>query len=635
MRAEAGARPVRQRPAARVKRGRARLVRRVLGTTFWAVAAILLVALVTGLVYAGSESRIAGGVTVAGVDVGGLTAEEAQAVLAERAASAQTVPMRFTALGKSFTLRPGRLDVRADWSTAVADALEEGNGPFPLRGLQRVKLRLFGADVEPRADVYQRGLDYEVNRMASAIDAPAREAAIELRGLRPVVVPGQAGAELDREAAKPVIVAALAGFERDPVALPVDVDRPAVSTRTLAPVVDQVRTVLSGPVRLVYRQVFWTVRPAELASLLDLPHNGTAKLALGGPASARWFDNLARGVRRAPVDADFDVAADGRARVVRARSGRVLDVPATKAALLESASRLNNRTAPLVVSRVAPDFTTREARALRIERSLASYTTLYSGTPDRIQNLKRAVTLLDGARIAPGGTFSFNARVGPRTKERGFRSAPIIVGNEYEEGIGGGVSQVATTVFNAAWEAGLRISARTAHALYIDRYPLGRDATVSYPGIDLAFVNDTRRWVFLKAEYGDTGIVVSLLGAGPERTVTSEAGELTETAPPQVQREPDPTMFVGERVIVEYGEPARAVQVTRTVSENGKVLYDETWSTAYKSTPQVVRVGTKPLPVEPPPPPPLPEERARPKTSPPPPPPEEETTTTTTTAEAP
>jgi vancomycin resistance protein YoaR len=627
MRAEAGARPVRQRPASRVKRGRAHLVRRLLRTTLWAVAAILLVALVTGLVYGGSESRIAAGVTVAGVDVGGLTAEEARAKLAERAANAQTVPVLFTARGKRFTLRPGRLDVRADWSAAVTDALEEGNGPFPLRGLERLKLRLFGTDVEPRADFYQRGLDFEVNRMAAAIAAPAREAAIELHGLRPVVVPGQSGAELDRETAKPVIVAALAGFERDPVALPVDVDMPAVAARTLAPVVSQIRTVLSGPVRLSYRQVFWTVRPAELASLLDLPDSGAAKLALGGPASARWFDNLARGVKRPPVDADFDIAADGTAQVIPARPGRVLNVPATKAALLEAASRRGNRTAPLVVSQVAPQLTTGEAQALRIERSLASYTTLYSGTPDRIQNLQRAVTLLDGARIAPGGTFSFNERVGPRTEERGFRAAPIIVGNEYEEGIGGGVSQVATTVFNAAWEAGLRITARTAHALYIDRYPLGRDATVSYPSIDLAFVNDTRRWIVLQAAYGDTGIAVTLLGGGPERTVTSEAGELTETAPPTERRQPDRTMFVGESVIVEYGEPARSVQVTRTVHENGQVLYDETWSTAYRSTPQIVRVGTKPLPVEPPPPPPLPEQREQPREAPPP-PPEEETTTT-------
>jgi vancomycin resistance protein YoaR len=629
MRAEAGARPVRRRPAARVERGRTRVVRRLLRTVLWAVAAILLLAVATGVIYAGSGSKIAAGVTVAGVDVGGLTVEEARAKLAERAASARTVPVIFTANGERFPLRPGRLDVRANWAAAAAEALDEGDAPIPLRGLERLKLRLFGAEVEPAVDVYERGLDYQVNRMASVIDVPAREAAIELRGLGPVVVRGQAGAELDRDAAKPVIVSALAGFERDRVALPVRVDRPSVTATTLAPVAAQIRTVLSGPVRLSFREGFWTVRRSELAALLDLPNRGSTELAVGGPAAARWFANLGRGVRRPPVNADFTVSADGSVRVVRARAGRKLDVPATKEALLVGASGRTNRTALLVVSRVAPEVTTREARSLRIERSLASYSTLYSGTPDRIQNLQRAVMLLDGERIAPGATFSFNELVGPRTEERGFRTAPVIVGNEYEEDVGGGVSQVATTVFNAAWEAGLRITARTAHALYIDRYPLGRDATVNYPDIDLAFRNDTGRWIVVQAAYDESGIVVGLLGAGAERRVVSEAGELTETAPPETERVPDPTLFVDERVIVEYGVPARAVQVTRTVYENGEVLYDETWATTYSSQPRVIRAGTKPLPVEPPAP--LPEEKAKPKESPPPPPAEEETTTTAET----
>ena len=110
--------------------------------------------------------------------------------------------------------------------------------------------------------------------------------------------------------------------------------------------------------------------------------------------------------------------------------------------------------------------------------------------------------LLDGARIAPGATFSFNDRVGERTLERGFRPAPVIVGDKYEEDVGGGVSQVATTVFNAAWEAGLPISERNPHALYIARYQLGRDATVNYPNLDLKFVNDTGHWIVLGAGAG-------------------------------------------------------------------------------------------------------------------------------------
>ena len=97
----------------------------------------------------------------------------------------------------------------------------------------------------------------------------------------------------------------------------------------------------------------------------------------------------------------------------------------------------------------------------------------------------------------------------------------MIINGEYKDGVGGGVSQVATTVFNAAWEAGVKITARTAHALYISRYPLGRDATVNYPEIDLRFLNDTKGPVFIRARYDDTGIAIMLLGKAANRHVVS------------------------------------------------------------------------------------------------------------------
>ena len=565
-----------------------------------------------GVLFAGSPSRIAAGVTVAGVDVGGLTATEAETRLGRLAERYAAVPVVFTAGTERWSLRPERLDLRVDWSAAVADALGEGDGPLPLRGLERLKVRLFGAEVEPQAQVYEPRLRFEIDRMAKAIDAPAREASIVLEDLRPRIVPAEDGRRLDRARSEGTVVSALASFGRDPVALPVVVDSPEVTRETLVPVAAQVQTALSAPVRLTYRGIRWGIGPADLAPLLVLPADGSKDLRLGGPAAGRYFENLASGVRREAASADFAVAADGTVRVMGARPGRELDVAATGTGLLEAAVRTQQRSAPLVVAAQPPPLTTAEARALGVERQLASYTTLYSGTADRIQNLQRAIALLDGAVIAPGAAFSFNERVGPRTEERGFRLAPVIMDGEYEEGIGGGVSQVATTVFNAAWEAGLKITTRTAHALYIDRYPLGRDATVNYPDIDLGFRNDTGRSLVLAADYDESGIVVRLLGSGAERTVVSEAGELEETAPPKAERTPDPTLYVGERVVEDYGAPARAVRVTRVVYVGDEELYRESWYTSYRSEPKLVRVGTKPVP-RPEPTPPPPEEKKKEK----------------------
>ena len=604
MSAEAGAAAVRERLSARVRRGLA---------VAWAFPAVLAALLALGVGFAGSPDTIAAGVTVEGVDVGGMTPDAAERTLARRAAAAASVPVVFGYGDERRPVRPIEIGVRADWEAAAAEARAAGDWPLPFRGLKRLAIRLFGTEVTPRAEVDERALERLLGGLAKEVDRPARSASIVLRGLAPVIVPERAGRKLDRASARATVVAALVGFARDPVRLPVGVDPPSVTRDQLVPVAARVETALSAPVRFGWNDVHWLVRPPQLAELLELPAGGSTELRIGGPEATRYFNRLARAVNRTPRDAGFAIAGTSTVRVVPAVRGRALDVRATAAELLAAALSPRARNAELVVRALEPELTTARARAMGVSRVLSSYSTYYAGSADRIHNLQRAVALLDGTRIAPGATFSFNETVGPRTAERGFRLAPVIIEGKYEDGIGGGVSQVATTVFNAAWEAGLKITSRTAHALYISRYPLGRDATVNYPDIDLTFVNDTKRWLVLKGGYGETGIAVTILGGPTGRRVVSRAGPLEETGPPEVERVPDPTLFVGERIVEQEGEPPRTVTVWRTVYVGDEVLYDETWRSIYQSEPRIVRVGTKPLPVEEKPAEPAPQEDDAPK----------------------
>jgi len=579
-----------------VGRRAARAARRLWPWALTALVALLAIALVAGIGLAGSASRIPAGVTIAGVNVGGLNTEEARAKLERLAAAAADVPVVFTAAGKKLELTPASLDAHVNWTAAIEQALDTGDGPLPLRGLQRLKVRLLGVDVRPLADVYDAGLSFRVDEFANAVHQSPREAAIELDGLTPRVVPAQAGRELDRDAAKLAVVTSFGAFARGPVTLAVRTSLPSVTTADLAPVAQQVRTALSAPVRFGFGDAHWQVTPRELAQLLELPSGGDRALGIGGPAAAEYFKRLSGAVRRPPKSAAFALRANGRVAVVPGLQGRALDVEASGRGLLTAALSRTQRDATLVVRTVDPKLTTLEAEQMGIERVVGTYHTAYAGTYDRIQNLRLAAALLDETLIAPGATFSFNDTVGPRTEERGFRAAPIIIGNEYEDGIGGGVSQVATTVFNAAWEAGLKITERNAHALYISRYEAGRDATVNYPTLDLKFVNDTGKWVLLRAGSDDSGIWVSMLGAKVGRRVVSEAGELQVVAEPKVEKVLDPTLFKGEEIVEELGEPMRAVAVRRVVYEDGNVLYDEIWRTTYRSQPKVLRVGTLPVP---------------------------------------
>jgi vancomycin resistance protein YoaR len=575
-----------------------------------ALAVVLVVATaVLGLAFAGSPERIADGVEIAGVEVGGLTPSQAQRFLERRAERLARVPVTFTDGRRSWRLRPDRLGVRANWAEAVQSARRQGGGLGPLRGLRRIEVRVFGSDVDPPTSVYRAALDFHLDRIAGSISNPRREAAVVLRGLRPVVVPGRTGRTLERRAAARIIVRALARLERTPVALPVRVDAPRVTASELAPAARQARTAVSAPVRLALGPTRWRLPRWRIAELLDLPSDGRTGVRIGGPAADRYLGRLQARAERAPRDAQFELLGDGTVDVVPSRPGLTLDVRATADALLRAALSPANRTARAVARTSAPELTTAEASELGITRVLASYFTYYAGTADRIHNLQLAVSLLDGTLVAPGATFSLNEAVGERTAERGFRSAPVIVNAEYTEGVGGGVSQVATTVFNAAWEAGLKITERAPHSLYISRYPLGRDATVNYPDLDLKFLNDTDGTLLVRGLSGESGITIVIAGAPHGRRVVSEPGPLVVTGPPPLKRVRDPELVVGETVVEEEGSSSTVVEVKRTVYDaDGSVRATEVWRTRYVGEKRVVRYGSKPKPKQKPKPKPKPDE---------------------------
>jgi vancomycin resistance protein YoaR len=330
----------------------------------------------------------------------------------------------------------------------------------------------------------------------------------------------------------------------------------------------------------------------RLAGLLRLPRDGSTRLAIAGAAADAYFRQLSETVGRSPRDAGFGVYGES-VQVIPARDGLEVNVPQAARAILRAATRPTNRVARLTIVRAGPKRSTADALALGIDRRMSSYKTYYSGTADRITNLQLGVKALDGTLVAPGGTFSLNDAIGERTVERGFKSAPVIIGTEYAEEVGGGTSQVATTAFNAAWEAGLRITERHPHSLYISRYQLGRDATVYWPSLDLKFVNDTKSWVLVKGFAESDGISIAIYGS-EDRRVDSSATALVVTGPVPVDRVRDPKLAKGKTVVDAEGTaPTRTTATRKIYSADGDLIRSETWTTSYEGETRVVRVGTK------------------------------------------
>jgi vancomycin resistance protein YoaR len=437
-----------------------------------------------------------------------------------------------------------------------------------------------------------------------------------------VVVPAATGRRLDQRAAATAIVRALAGLSRAPVTLPVRLDPPKVRANDLVVVAAEVKTALSAPVRLSLGQTAWRIYPRKIAQLLELPANGRRDLRIGGPGATRWFTGLAHRVDRSPRDASWAISQRGIS-VVSDRPGHTLDVGRSALALLHAVlvTDPSLRAASLVAVTQRAARTTADAQKMHIQGLVASYQTFYGGDPNRIHNVQLVSHLIDGHVIAPGATFSFNGATGARTAAKGFREAPVIINGELQTGLGGGVCQVSTTVFNAAYEAGLPITARTNHALYISHYPQGRDATVNYPDVDLKFVNDTGHWLLLRTWVGPYSLTVSLYGTPAHRRVVSDVAPLVDTGPPPVRQIPNADLPQGERVVDDSGAPSRTTSVRRRVyAADGELLSNTVFYSSYRAEPEIVEVGPKPPPAKP-----------KPKTKPQPKQPTTSTTTTTTT----
>jgi vancomycin resistance protein YoaR len=567
-----------------------------------------------GLAFAGSPERLPAGSQIAGVDVSGLTPGQARALLEKKSRDLANDPVVFTAEGKSWRVRPSAVVVDVDWGAAVQAAQRQGEGFGPLRGLKRLGVRVFGGEVAPTSRVYQYAVTAYVSRFARRVDRPRIEPAVRLKGFEAEVVPGRNGRVIDRTAAEEVLVQGLTSLSRRPVPLPLKIDRTHLTTRDLAGAEVKADTALSAPADIAYGAGGWHLSQRKIARLLTLPKKGETDLRLAGPQANRFFANLRKRVEHAPKDARFAIGARNVVRVVPAQAGRKLDEKGTTRNIMAALLSTSNRKADLSVVTAAPERTTRDAKAMGITGLVGAYETFYGGVANRIHNVQLVAHLIDDHYIAPGETFSFNATTGERSESKGFLEAPVIINGELKTGLGGGVCQVSTTTFNAAYEAGLSITDRTNHALYISHYPLGRDATVNYPDTDLKFENDTGHWIWLRTFVGSSSLTVALYGTPQHRKIESEVAPLEVTGSIPTKRVADPNMTVGTEVVEEAGAPPRSTHVRRRVFDaNGKLMYDHTWYSTYVAEPEVIRYGTKPK-AEPPPPPPK-------KKKPPPPPP--------------
>ncbi len=237
-----------------------------------------------------------------------------------------------------------------------------------------------------------------------------------------------------------------------------------------------------------------------------------------------------------------------------------------------------------------------EAYSYGLISTVSSFTTEFvntTSTENRAHNIQLAADLLNNSvASANGGQWSFNNIAGNCDDEAGFLDAGAIAGGEYVEEAGGGICQVATTVFNAVFEAGYAVVERSNHSLYVSSYPAGRDAAIAYPELDLIWRNDTGSYVLLCTSYTDTSITVTLYGVDPDYRVTSETGDWLPGASYSTITEVDESLEPGESYIKTAGTDGMEITVTRTVyDKDGSELYEDVFNSTYSPVDEVIVTG--------------------------------------------
>ncbi len=568
------------------------------GRRIVAIAAVFLVgagALLLALRL--TRTGVLPGVHVAGVDVGTMSRSELEDRLAELGEDISDVPIVLKREGGGAPARSFNSDGAAtgfglDIDRTGIAAFERGRQLNPLAALaDQLRAVFVDTDVEAYLSADERKLAEWIAVATDALSDPAQEGDLAFSGIDVEPVYPEPGVGVDEGAVRAAAQTALLGGEREPIILRAIPLLPLTDNSDVDAVAETALFALSAPVTLTHGDIQLTIPPEELAKLLDVEVQGTddATLALivnPRRLSAALGDSLAD-LETQPVDATFSVSG-GEVTVVPSQPGFVFDPKRTAAQIVKLATGKGDRTAELDGKKVQPEFTTKQAKALGVTEQVSTFTTYHSCCEPRVENIHLAADIIDGSIVAPGETFSLNEAIGKRTAERGFVGAPAISDGEFVEEIGGGISQLATTTFNAIFFGGYDFLEYKAHSYYISRYPVGREATISTPSPDLEFLNDSDHGIFIDTYHTDTSITVSFYGT-QDIDVTTTTGARENVAKPEVECEVNKDLGKDEEVVVQEGLEGFDIVVDRILTPPDGDEVVEPFSTHYLSMPRIVQ----------------------------------------------
>jgi len=360
----------------------------------------------------------------------------------------------------------------------------------------------------------------------------------------------------------------------------VDVRPPTTDADVDALVEDLARPAVAAPVTVGTPRGNVAVPPAAIAKSLVMTGDAGGRITPRiDPAKLR----AALGSALATVETTPQEAKVSGDRVVASTGGQTVDLDRLAADLLPVLPKSAPRVVTAAMKTVEPKTTDAELTALGIKERVSTFTTHFTGglASPRSKNIVQAAKEVDGAIVKPGETFSLNGHTGPRGYKEGYHDAPVIVDGKLTPGVGGGISQFTTTLFNASYYAGLQDIEHKPHSYWFSRYPSVIESTIFYPSLDLKFRNNTDYGVLIDTSYTKDSITVSMWSTKVYDSVKTEWSDKRDVTQPKAI-----ALKAGPECIATQGIEGFTQDAWRIFRKDGKEIKREKFSWRYDAEPR-------------------------------------------------
>ncbi|MCE7005212.1 VanW family protein [Kibdelosporangium philippinense] len=541
-----------------------------------AVLGVLGVLYLTDLL--SSQGDVPRGVTVAGVDVGGLTRAAAEKKLRDEIEPRLNQPIQLKAGDFTTEMLPAKAGLTPDWNKTLDAAGEQ-----PINPITRLSSFFSDREVGFSTQTDQQALGSAVEEVRSKVDQDTVEGSIKFDGATPSVVEAKQGRKLDAKGASDQIVAEWVNGQ--PIQLPVALTEAKVSREAVQAAFDKAKAATAKPFVLKGEGKDATLTPTQIATALRFePVDNTLVVKIDNAKVVEAAGPQLKSSEKEGKDATI-VFEGGKPTVHPSEEGKKVDWDPSLATFPDVVQQQDKRELVLKYTVKPAKVTTEQANALGIKEVIGEYTTGGFVAESGV-NIRTVAQKVQGAIVKPGDTFSLNGFTGPRGLAQGYVEAGVIKDGAPGREVGGGISQFATTLYNASYFAGMKDAGHKEHSYWISRYPKAREATVfqdhaGHSIIDLKFTNDAQTGVAIQTIWTPGNITVRLWGTKRYNVESITGGETNPTQPQEKAGPP-------QNCKASNGSHGFTVTDTRVIKDlNGREIRRENRTMKYNPQPKI------------------------------------------------